>query len=59
MYDSGKDADLSCFLSVRVDPQLWYMAGDLGHARYYSRFVALQIKADLLGTPLDRYTRTP
>ncbi|KAH9213912.1 putative flavin-containing monooxygenase [Leptodontidium sp. 2 PMI_412] len=32
-------------------PGLWYMGGNLGHARYWSRHVALQIKADLLGTP--------
>ncbi|KAL1970059.1 hypothetical protein VTN77DRAFT_6464 [Rasamsonia byssochlamydoides] len=33
-------------------PRLWYMGGTIGHARYFSRFVALQIKAAVLGTPL-------
>ncbi|KKA21554.1 Flavin-containing monooxygenase [Rasamsonia emersonii CBS 393.64] len=33
-------------------PRLWYMGGTVGHARYFSRFVALQIKAAVLGTPL-------
>lgn len=28
------------------------MGGTVGHARYFSRFVALQIKAAVLGTPL-------
>ncbi|OJJ45114.1 hypothetical protein ASPZODRAFT_134538 [Penicilliopsis zonata CBS 506.65] len=36
-------------------PKLWYSGYDLGSARYFSRFIALQIKADLLGRPLDRY----
>ena len=36
-------------------PGLWYMGGTIGHARYYSRFVALQIKAEAMGTPLPVY----
>ncbi|OQV11152.1 hypothetical protein CLAIMM_15036 [Cladophialophora immunda] len=36
-------------------PALWYMGGTVGHARYYSRFVALQIKASLMGNPLPQY----
>lgn len=31
------------------------MGGTIGHARYYSRFVGLQIKAALMGTPLPIY----
>lgn len=31
------------------------MGGTIGHARYFSRFVALQIKARLMGTPLPVY----
>lgn len=38
-----------------TDPALWYMGGTLGHARYFSRYVALQIKAQLMGTPLPVY----
>ncbi|KIW87265.1 uncharacterized protein Z519_12168 [Cladophialophora bantiana CBS 173.52] len=34
---------------------LWYIGGALGHARWYSRFLALSIKADQLGTPLPVY----
>ncbi|KAH8665515.1 dimethylaniline monooxygenase (N-oxide forming) [Ilyonectria robusta] len=36
-------------------PGLWYIGGALGHARYYSRFIALSIKADDIGTPLPVY----
>ncbi|KIW17548.1 hypothetical protein PV08_04742 [Exophiala spinifera] len=36
-------------------PGLWYMGGALGHSRYYSRYLALSIKADQLGTPLPVY----
>ncbi|OAL29599.1 hypothetical protein AYO22_02013 [Fonsecaea multimorphosa] len=36
-------------------PNLYYMGGTIGHARYFSRHVALQIKAELMGTPLPVY----
>ncbi|KAH7319169.1 dimethylaniline monooxygenase (N-oxide forming) [Rhexocercosporidium sp. MPI-PUGE-AT-0058] len=38
-------------------PAMWYHGGTIGLARYYSRFLALQIKAKLLGTPLPLYER--
>lgn len=31
------------------DPKLWYTAGEFGQCRFYSRFLALQIKADIEG----------
>lgn len=34
---------------------MWYIGGALGHARYYSRYIALSIKADTLHTPLPIY----
>ncbi|EHY59245.1 hypothetical protein HRR83_001485 [Exophiala dermatitidis] len=37
-------------------PGLWYIGGTLGHARFYSRFVALSIMAEVIGTPLPVYT---
>ncbi|KAL2375005.1 hypothetical protein RJZ57_000508, partial [Blastomyces gilchristii] len=40
-------------------PGLWYMGGPFGHSRFFSRFVSLQIKAELAGTPLVIYRRTP
>ena len=40
---------------VVTDPNLWYMGGTIGHAKHYSRYIALQIKADLLGTPFEVY----
>ncbi|OAG42985.1 hypothetical protein AYO21_02936 [Fonsecaea monophora] len=36
-------------------PGLWFTGGDIGIARYYGRFIALQIKAHLMGTPLRVY----
>ncbi|KAH7391256.1 dimethylaniline monooxygenase (N-oxide forming) [Cadophora sp. MPI-SDFR-AT-0126] len=38
-------------------PAMWYHGGTIGQARYYSRFIALQVKAKLLGTPLPLYER--
>ncbi|KIW95797.1 uncharacterized protein Z519_02861 [Cladophialophora bantiana CBS 173.52] len=40
-------------------PAFWYTGGAIGQARYMSRFIALQIKAKCLGTPLPLYTETP
>ncbi|KAH8652009.1 hypothetical protein BGZ61DRAFT_374837 [Ilyonectria robusta] len=40
-------------------PAFWYHGGAVGQARYMSRFIALQIKAKLLGTPLPIYGLTP
>ncbi|KIW99796.1 uncharacterized protein Z518_10724 [Rhinocladiella mackenziei CBS 650.93] len=36
-------------------PNLFYIGGTIGHSRYFSRHLALQIKADLTGTPLPAY----
>ncbi|KAF2732381.1 FAD/NAD(P)-binding domain-containing protein [Polyplosphaeria fusca] len=36
-------------------PNLWYHGGALGHARYYSRFIALTICTALKGTPFPVY----
>ena len=44
---------------TEIDPAMWYHGGTLGLARYYSRFIALQIKAKMLGTPLVVYDKTP
>lgn len=38
-----------------LEPGMWYLGGALGHARYYSRFIALSIKADELGIPFPVY----
>ena len=42
-----------------VDPALWYTGHGFAHARYYSRFVAMHIRADLDGKAIDMYTETP
>ncbi|KAE8404378.1 hypothetical protein BDV37DRAFT_282927 [Aspergillus pseudonomiae] len=39
-------------------PALWLAGGNMGQARYFSRFLALQINAALLGTPFDRLTQS-
>ncbi|KAH6713306.1 hypothetical protein BKA61DRAFT_608888 [Leptodontidium sp. MPI-SDFR-AT-0119] len=40
-----------------IDPAMWYHGGTIGQARYCSRFLALQVKAKLLKTPLALYER--
>lgn len=42
-------------LTCDTDPGLWCIGGSLGQARYMSRFIALQIKAAVMGTPLPTY----
>ncbi|KAK5706279.1 hypothetical protein LTR97_001266 [Elasticomyces elasticus] len=37
-------------------PSLYYHGGDIRMGRFFSRFVALQIQADVLGKPFQRYT---
>ncbi|KAL6705095.1 hypothetical protein ACN47E_007354 [Coniothyrium glycines] len=36
-------------------PNIWFCPGDISHSRFFSRFVALQVKADVEGTPLIPY----
>ncbi|KAJ4318836.1 hypothetical protein N0V84_006649 [Fusarium piperis] len=50
-----RKSDCSSPLTKDPEPGMWYLGGTLGHARYYSRFIALSIKADALGTPLPVY----
>jgi hypothetical protein len=38
-----------------LDPALWYIGGACSQARYYSRFIALQVKASIMGMPLPIY----
>ncbi|KAF9774726.1 hypothetical protein IL306_007242 [Fusarium sp. DS 682] len=45
-------------------PGIWYTGGGVQHARFYSRFIVLQIKADLMGKSLPvykarKYTKEP
>jgi hypothetical protein len=40
------------------DPAFWFHGGAVGQARYFARFIALQVKAKLLGTPLPLYEAT-
>ena len=43
--------------SIAIDPGIWYTGGTIGQARFYSRFLAFQIKADLEGSPLVPYDK--
>ena len=40
-----------------ADPGLFFTGGGVNHARFFARFVALQIQADILGTPLRTYNK--
>lgn len=40
---------------LREDPTIWYAGGGIGQTRFYSRFLALQIQADLAGKTLPIY----
>jgi hypothetical protein len=44
-------------ISCIVDPGIWYTGGGVTYARFYSRFLALQIKADTMGVPLKLYKK--
>ncbi|OGM49640.1 hypothetical protein ABOM_001850 [Aspergillus bombycis] len=39
-------------------PTLWFHGGTLAVARYYSRFIALQIKAAAVGAPFEIYSQS-
>lgn len=38
-----------------LDPAIWYAGGTMSTSRFYSRFLALQIKADLDDVPFVPY----
>jgi len=54
----GKEVERETRLT-HVDPAMWYQGGTIGTARYFSRFIALQILAKMRGTPLLVYDKTP
>jgi hypothetical protein len=39
-----------------ADPALWYTGHGYAHSRYYSRFLAMRIKADVEGRPIPQWT---
>ncbi|KAK3653624.1 hypothetical protein LTR56_004479 [Elasticomyces elasticus] len=41
------------------NPRIWYTGHGFAHARYYARFIAMQIKAAVDGNPMEMYTETP
>lgn len=46
---------LVAIADVDADPNLYYHGGDVRMARFFSRFIALQIQADVLGQPMVPY----
>ncbi|RVX68377.1 hypothetical protein B0A52_07377 [Exophiala mesophila] len=54
-YGLDAEGELKGAFKPTGHPGLWYMGGPIGHSRYFSRHVALQIKADLTGTPMPIY----
>ncbi|PMD38029.1 putative flavin-containing monooxygenase [Hyaloscypha variabilis F] len=54
-----KEGELNGVWKGTGHPAMWYHGGTIGQQRFYSRFIALQIKAKMLGTPLVVYDKTP
>lgn len=46
----------TCLLMPQTDPAMWYHGGDQAQARYFSRFIAISIKASVMGLPLPVYS---
>lgn len=44
---------------MEIDRRMWYHGGTIGMARYYSRFLALRIKAEMVGMPVEVYLESP
>jgi len=42
-------------LTLFLDKNFWFCFGDLANVRFFSRFIALQVKADLAGVPFKPY----
>jgi hypothetical protein len=40
-----------------IEKGMWYVGGDQSQSRYFSRFVALSIQADVMGVPLSVYNK--
>lgn len=56
-------SNLTCektgLICLLIDPGIWYIGGGTAQCRYFSRFIALQVKAALEGKPLSVYRDTP
>lgn len=46
---------LEAMLTRSIEKGMWYVGGDQSQCRYFSRFGALSIKADVMGKPLQIY----
>ncbi|KAJ5174146.1 uncharacterized protein N7482_000023 [Penicillium canariense] len=58
-WGTDEEGELKGAYKTCGHPAFWFHGGAIGQARYMARFIALQIKAKLLGTPLPLYEDTP
>lgn len=49
------DEECAFFFLLLLDPSLYYGGGECRSARFFSRFIALQIQKESLGYPLQPY----
>ncbi|KAH6714086.1 putative flavin-containing monooxygenase [Leptodontidium sp. MPI-SDFR-AT-0119] len=49
----NEEGELKGAFKYTGHPGVWYTGGDIAFARYYNRFIALQIKSQLMGAPLE------
>ena len=48
---------LGAWKPMRRQPHLWYTGGGIVHARFFARFLALQIKAEMEGVSMEVYEK--
>ncbi|KAF2095271.1 flavin-containing monooxygenase [Rhizodiscina lignyota] len=58
-YGLDEEGELRGVWKYTGHPGLFYAGGDFGHARFYSRFLALRMKANLMGVSFEEYTEKP
>ncbi|KAF2096611.1 FAD/NAD(P)-binding domain-containing protein [Rhizodiscina lignyota] len=54
-----KEGELRGAWRPMAQPNIWFTGGNLGLARFYARYLAMQIKADVEGIPLKVYKGDP
>ncbi|KAF2095625.1 FAD/NAD(P)-binding domain-containing protein [Rhizodiscina lignyota] len=59
MWCCDKEGEVRGLWKPIGHPGIWYAGGGISTTRFYSRFLALQIQADLAGTPLPVYYDDP
>ena len=64
--DTGRMSNFLCSYCIKcqvvlthfADPALWYTGHGYAHSRYFSRFLAMRIKADVERRPIPQWTGT-